>query len=250
MRKRKILYHRLVIVIIAFLLVIGLAVSAVVKVFAAFTGDDTVETVQKKPENTVDKAEEQVQKKVIVLDAGHGGYDDGSLGIDGKLEKNITLDIALKVGKYLEKEKNIEVVYVRDDDEYYWTDNNVEDLNYRVNLSYKEGADIFCSFHMNDTDEGYDIKGYEIYTLDGTYGENIAEKVLMELDKIGYSKNRGVIAQEKSTLHVIAHNSAPSILIEMGFINNTEDFAYITSEEGSNKLAKAIAQGLIKSVND
>lgn len=248
MKKRKILYHRLSIVVIAFLLVIGLGISAVVKVFAAFTGGEETEVV--KQDSETKKGEEKIEKKVVILDAGHGGYDDGSLGIDGVLEKDIALDIVLKVGKYLEKEKNIKVVYVREDDDYYWTYSNVEDLNYRVNLSDREGADLYYSFHMNDTDQGYDIRGYEIYTLDGTYGVTMAETILAELDKIDYSKNRGVIAQEISTLHVIAHNSAPSILIEMGFINNNEDFAYITSKDGSDKIAKAIAQGIIKNVKD
>lgn len=217
-----------------------------VKIFQFFEQSATLENHTH--ESIVENPKQQ-ENHVIVLDADHGGYDDGSIGFNNVLEKNITLDITLKVGGILES-KNIKVIYVRKDDDYFWTEDNVEDLDYRVGLSQKYNADFYVSLHMNDTDLGNDIKGFEVYCIKDTFGEIMANNILESINNLSFTNNRGVIAETVSSLHVIGYNSVPSVLIEMGFIHNRNDFDYITSTDGSTALAKAISDGIIRSIND
>ncbi|MGB5699226.1 N-acetylmuramoyl-L-alanine amidase family protein, partial [Muriicola sp.] len=74
---------------------------------------------------------------VVVLDAGHGGHDPGNLG-NGYMEKNIALNIVLKIGEELKKIPGIKVVYTRDDDSFV-------DLFLRGEIANKAGADLFVS---------------------------------------------------------------------------------------------------------
>ena len=82
---------------------------------------------------------ESVDPFVVVLDAGHGGHDPGNLG-NGYLEKNIALNIVLKVGELLESNKDIKVIYTRKDDTFI-------DLFVRGEIANKANADLFVSVH-------------------------------------------------------------------------------------------------------
>ena len=84
----------------------------------------------------------------VVLDAGHGGTDPGNLGSKGSgyLEKDIVLKIALEVGKLLEKDKGIEVIYTRKDDTFI-------ELHERGSIAHKAEANLFVSIHCDSFDK-------------------------------------------------------------------------------------------------
>ncbi len=88
----------------------------------------------------IDK-KQTIEKFVVVLDAGHGGHDPGNMG-NGHKEKDIALNIVLDVGKQLEKNPNIKVVYTRDKDIFV-------DLFERGQIANKANADLFVSVHCN-----------------------------------------------------------------------------------------------------
>ena len=84
--------------------------------------------------------------KVIVLDAGHGGYDTGSVSYDGVYEKDITLAIAQKIGERLQK-AGCTVAYTRTSDEVSWSNDNKDDLRTRVAIAKESGADYYIPIH-------------------------------------------------------------------------------------------------------
>lgn len=86
----------------------------------------------------------------VMIDAGHGGYDGGTIGADGTCEKDLTLELALETGKQLQKiNPDIKVVYTRTSDKITWSEDEVEDLTARVEMAKKENADYYFSFHIN-----------------------------------------------------------------------------------------------------
>lgn len=90
------------------------------------------------------------EKPLVVLDAGHGGYDVGS-EFNGVYEKNITLEITKKVGEELER-RDIPVTYTRDSDHVDWPSDELQDLEERVHISNTSGASLFISIHTNATE--------------------------------------------------------------------------------------------------
>lgn len=199
--------------------------------------------------NDTIQAETVSDTTIIVLDPGHGGYDTGSISYDGVYEKEITLDITRKVGARLEEE-GYEVVYTRTDDEVIWPSDNKEDLQTRIDIAKEADADYFISLHTNAS-SGYDdgAYGFEIY-LDGS-DETInamAEQLGNNLESLQYSQNRGIKTTEDYSLYVIDQNPVPAMLLELGFITDSEEVDYMVSEQGQEALATSIANGIISTL--
>ena len=208
-------------------------------------------------EKIVIKEEEpQEQKEVIegdrpivVLDAGHGGYDDGSVSDSKVKEKNITLAITLKLGKILE-ENNIEVVYTRTSDDVSWPSDNVADLLTRSEIANEANADYFVSIHLNYSEVAQDeVQGSEIWVRrSDSESEELAINVNKQLEALDGMISRGLKDEAESPLSVIEYNNMPSILIETGFLSNKHDTKYLSNDKNQSEMANAIAQGILKTI--
>ena len=184
-------------------------------------------------------------KETIMIDAGHGGYDVGSISNFDDYEKDINLDIALLVGKQL-KSYGYNVVYTRTSDSVSWPSDNKKDLQARCNLAQKKNADLFISIHLNSSE--YDASGYEIYCdFNNKTTVKLSNSILTQLDQLDYSYNRGLLDTNETPLYVVANNKVDAILIEAGFISDDSDLYYLKNY--TNNIAKAIAKGIKKSLN-
>jgi len=172
------------------------------------------------------------QKRSIVIDAGHGGTDCGAIG-GGIQEKNITLDIAKRVENIL-KQKGYNVKMTRIDDTYV-------SLQDRVEISEDYKPDVFVSIHVNSSVRP-EITGVETHYYHQESLE-LAQTVHSEFASSVESPNRGLF---KSKFYVINHTTAPSILIEIGFISNADERAQLISENRKQATAKSIADGIQK----
>lgn len=223
------------------------------------------------------------QKFKVVLDPGHGAHDFGAVR-GNYAEKKIVLDVALKVGELLKKDKNIDLVYTRKTDVFL-------ELRERTEIANREKADIFVSIHANAVANAPSATGTETYvmgmsknasnlevakkenaviTLEENYETHyagydpsrpesligltlmqeqfitqsieLASKVQTRFTNDANRKNRGV----KQAPYLVLHGAfMPSILIEMGFLSNSEEGAYLNSEEGKNEMARSIANAII-----
>lgn len=221
-------------------------------------------------------------KFTIVLDAGHGGKDFGTIH-HGFVEKKIALSVTLKVGKLLEKYPEINIVYTRKTDVFI-------ELKERANISNKANADLFVSIHCNGV-KNQEPFGTETFVMGLTRNATnleVAKKensvITLETDyKIKYSgfdpnnpqslaglkilqeenleqsitlaskiqdnftnvldrKNRGV---KQAPIWVLDATVMPGVLVELGFLSNKTEGTYVNSEKGQDELAKAIADGII-----
>ena len=184
-------------------------------------------------------------KETIMIDAGHGGYDVGSISNFDDYEKDINLDIALLVGKQL-KSYGYNVVYTRTSDSVSWPSDNKKDLQARCNLAQKKNADLFISIHLNSSE--YDASGYEIYCdFTNKTTVKLSNSILTQLDQLDYSPNRGLLDTNETPLYVVTNNKVDAILIEAGFISDDSDLYYLKNY--TNNIATAIAKGIKKSLS-
>lgn len=185
-------------------------------------------------------------KATIMLDAGHGGYDGGSIAYDGTCEKTYTLKIVKNLGKILTN-KGYTVVYTRTSDTVSWSNDNREDLQARCDLAKKKNADYFISLHLNASDYNDGASGYEIYCDNSNKKtKKLSNSILNSLDKLNYSTNRGLLDTNDTPLYVVTNNTVPAILIEAGFITDSDDLNYIINN--TNSLCEAIANGIANSL--
>lgn len=224
---------------------------------------------------------------VIVVDAGHGGKDPGSISHKVQ-EKDITLAIAKKLGKLLtDSIKNVKVIYTRDTDKFI-------ELHERPKIANKNKADIFISIHCNHNGsskpygsetyvmglhksngnldvakrensailyeenyektedyEGFDPNSPEAHIIFSFYQNafldqslHLASYVETQLSKRKkMNKSRGV---KQAGFLVLWKTAMPSVLIETGFISNTQERTYLVSDKGKNE----VAQSILKAVQD
>ncbi len=211
----------------------------------------------------------------IVIDAGHGGHDAGTSGPQGLAEKDLVLDVALRLGKLVEQRLGAEVVYTRSDDTFI-------PLEERTAIANRNHADLFLSIHANSS-AATEVAGVETYYLNFTNSpeamglaarENASSsKSVYELkdliqkislhDKIEESKqfaesmqtalqsftarsfpsarNRGV---RKAPFVVLIGASMPSVLAEIGFLTNPRQESLLNKPEYRQKLAESLLRGV------
>lgn len=219
------------------------------------------------------------RRKVVVIDAGHGGAKFPGATYRGVCEKDLNLKVALKLGKLIEENMDdVDVVYTRTTDCQLSSDLNA-DLQKRTSLANSKRADLFISIHANaakdpaacgtetivmgespkelsrnedvvmeyNKDEFIDMSDENqaalvrayIETMQFTYGEY--SMALARLVEKNYSAiGRHSRGVKKKLLKVLYGTDMPSILTEIGFMSNSKEFAYINSSAGQNALAKAL----------
>jgi len=213
----------------------------------------------------------------VVLDAGHGGHDQGTQGPKGLLEKDLVLDVTLRLGKLIEQGLGSEVIYTRADDTFV-------PLEGRTALANEKKADLFLSIHANSS--AYPrISGVETYYLNMTESkealalaqrenaastrsifelQELAQKIMLH-DKIDESrefasrvqaalfafssrsfpgeKNRGI---KKAPFVVLIGAQMPSVLAEIGFVTSTREEQLLKKPDYRQKIAESLYKGVSK----
>ncbi len=211
----------------------------------------------------------------VVIDAGHGGHDTGSIGPTGLLEKDVVLDVSQRLAKLIQTRLGSEVLLTRDEDKFL-------DLNVRNAVANKAGADLFISVHANSF-TNRTVRGVETYYLNFTTDpwalkvasrENAASsKTVHELqdllskialkEKIDESRefaermqgvlygglsnttkglrNRGV---RQAPLMVLIGAKMPAILAEIGFLSNPTDEKLLKSSKYRQQVAEFLYEGI------
>jgi N-acetylmuramoyl-L-alanine amidase len=175
--------------------------------------------------------------KVVVLDPGHGGVDSGTIGIQGTLEKALTLNTANLVNEKLQN-AGIKVIMTRRNDQYL-------SLPSRVGLSHYYGADAFISIHY-DSISTSSVVGHTTYYYHN-YQKSLANSIHNHLANSLTSKDRGV---RYGDYHVIRENKQPAVLLELGFLSNAAEEANVNTPYFQEMAANAISQGIDNYLSD
>ena len=223
----------------------------------------------------------------VVLDAGHGGHDSGNRG-NGYYEKKIALNIALKIGKKLEKIKGFNVIYTRKSDVFV-------ELIQRANIANKANADLFISIHcdaftsskvfgagtfvlgLHENERNFKVaqKENSVIFLEENYEKNydgfnpndpesVISLLLMQqtyLDQSIIAANsiqksfvsnlkRKDRTVKQAGFVVLKYTYMPSVLVETGFLTNSSEGAYLNSSKGQANMADALAKAIINYRDD
>jgi N-acetylmuramoyl-L-alanine amidase len=213
---------------------------------------------------------------VVAIDAGHGGHDTGTIGRYGLTEKKLTLDIAQRIARDLNLRSGIRAVMTRETDVYLT-------LPQRNEIAEKLGADVFVSIHLNSAPSS-SARGAEIYFVAPAGAERAANQemtsgdaahdfgldnrddadivhmlldvnqqavlarsealaacILEEVRDRDLLPTRSVKQKSFSVLRTI---SMPSVLVEAGFVSNSADAKFIRTEDGRNRIAHAVGEGV------
>jgi N-acetylmuramoyl-L-alanine amidase len=216
----------------------------------------------------------------IVIDAGHGGHDSGTLGPGGIEEKDVVLDIALRLGALLKQKIGADVIYTRDDDTFI-------PLETRTAIANKAQADLFISIHANSSPDSA-ARGVETYYLNFTTSadalevaarenavsdqsihqlSDLVKKIALQ-DKINESrefasdveqsmytgledgnpglKDRGV---KKAPFVVLIGANMPSILAEISFLTNPDDANELRRPQYRERIAESLYRGVSRYVD-
>lgn len=185
----------------------------------------------------------------VILDAGHGGYDIGAMN-GNTMEKDITLEMSKEIGKVLEA-NGYKVAYIREDDEVDWANNESDDLKYRVKTINESGAKLCVSIHVNSQENTNGAYGYEIWgKLKKQEVFQLSKYILDRVGTLGYSQNRGMKDQDLSPLYILENSHLPTVLFEVGFINNAQDMEYMRDGEARRLFCEKTAQGIMDSLKD
>jgi N-acetylmuramoyl-L-alanine amidase len=213
----------------------------------------------------------------VVIDPGHGGHDQGTSASNGLLEKDLVLDVSLRLGKLIEEKMGSEVVFTRSDDTFI-------PLTERTDIANRKKADLFISIHANSSPASR-VAGIETYYLNFTTSpdaldvatrENASsDKSVYELqdlvqtiakhDKVEESRSlahevqaalqsfeikANPLAKDRGTRKapfvVLIGAQMPSILAEIGFLSNQRDQTLLNKPEQRQKLAEALYKGIFK----
>lgn len=203
---------------------------------------------EKTIDNNVKKSATQI---TVVIDAGHGGDDDGAIGINGLKEKDINLAIAKEIAA-LAKTRNINVVLTRNTDELPGAFNNVNAaLRQRVNIASNSNADLFISLHVNSGLKGENKNGIGAFIAAKNENNLIrsqifASALLDELTNSGLSVMRNINQRKDKGVWVLDANPLPAVLLELGFITNEGDAAFISNPKNQEKMANEILDAIVK----
>lgn len=167
----------------------------------------------------------------IMLDAGHGGYDNGA-SYNGRLEKNDTLALTLAVGEILAAQ-GYDVEYTRTDDVY---DSPLQ----KARIGNESEADFFVSIHRNSSPTPNQYNGVQTLVYnDAGIKADMARRVNKELEMVGF---RNINVSVRPELAVLRRTKMPAILIEAGFINSDKDNELFDTR--FSEIAEAIATGI------
>ena len=219
---------------------------------------------------------------VIVIDAGHGGKDPGCIGVLGTREKNIALDVALKLGNLIETNmRGVKVVYTRTTDRFV-------ELYKRTQIANEAGGKLFISIHCNSmAHKPSRMNGFEIYLLRPNRSEDAVaiasrENAVIQLEE-GYKERYQKLTEEEFIIvtmaqsaymkqseqfaecaansmakrlriknsgvkqagfYVLVWASMPNVLVELGYLSNRNEEELLRSEAGQDRIVDALFRGI------
>ena len=208
-----------------------------------YTFEGIIKDYDKKVKAVVQVSKKQVEKFIVCINPARGGSDSGNIGPTGLKEKDVNLDVALRLGKLLEKE-NIQVVYTRSGDSVTWNSSN--EIQERINIANNAKADLLVTISCNSyTSET--TNGIETFYLKGSdKGKELAEYVQTQLVGKTAALDRGI---KESDFNSLKLSNAPGVLGTLGFITNKSEEGKLKTTEYKDKLALAFAEAVKKYIS-
>lgn len=225
-----------------FLLIFVLIFSVVSGIFI-FNGDFTF------------TSSKSVTKPIVILDAGHGGFDGGAVAGDGTVEKDINLNLTLNVSEMLAF-SGYDVILTRNSDTGTEEDptatiskRKVSDLKNRLSLINKYENAIFVSLHLNkfttSTANGAQVFYSKNNEKSSALGQTIQNSIVEKLQP----DNQRVIKQGTKSTYLLYNAKIPAVIVECGFLSNKAELKKLKDEKYQREMSYAIFCGILNYIN-
>lgn len=188
----------------------------------------------------------------VAIDAGHGGFDSGKVGVDGTLEKDLNLQIAQKL-ELLLTAADVQVIMIRTTDTALSKDGSSnlkrQDMINRCASMNESKADCVISIHQNSYPDS-SVDGAQVfYYTNSTSGKKLAsliqQKLIHTVDPSNHRKEKS-----NDNYFLLKNVSAPIVIVECGFLSNPEESKKLVDDTYQHKLAWAIHLGVMQYLND
>lgn len=190
-------------------------------------------------------------EKIIIIDAGHGGEDSGAVGVNGVLEKDLNLQLALEIGRIFE-EKGYIVVYTRTDDRLLYTEEQniygirkISDLKNRVKVAERYPDSIFISIHMNSFGSSK-YSGLQVYYSDNKDESRVLADTIQNRVVSDIQKDNKRVPKAGSDMYILDNVNNTAVLIECGFLTNEAECKKLSEKEYQKELSFSIVCGIIE----
>lgn len=197
---------------------------------------------------TVKEEESSAGEKIVVVDAGHGGFDSGKVGINDALEKDINLAIAEKLKEMLEK-RNIQVVMTREDDNGLYDENEEnkkqQDMKRRCTMINESGAAAAVSIHQNSyTEES--IHGPQVFYYETSAKAKELALVLQGSLNESLQIDRPREIKANDSYYLLRKTAVPTVIVECGFLSNGAEAAKLITDTYQQQVAQAVCEGIVQ----
>lgn len=197
------------------------------------------------------RVETTPERFCVVIDAGHGGTDPGKVGVDGSLEKDINLQIARKLQRFLVM-ADVDVVLTRDSDAGLYDEDapnkKVQDMKNRVGIIEDKKPDLTVSIHQNSYHEEYVHGAQVFYYANSEESKELAEQIQQVMIKELNPDNTRQ-AKANDSYYLLKKTSSPIVIIECGFLSNHEEAQKLSSDLYQEKTAWAIHLAIMQYLN-
>ena len=187
----------------------------------------------------------------VIIDAGHGGEDGGAVAYDGSLEKDFNLDIALKLQDVLEL-YGFNVVMTRTEDVMTCDDNlktqrqkKVSDIRNRLELINKFDNAIFVSIHQNKFSDSNQEGTQVFYSPVNLNSKKLADCIQNSVVSNIQRNNKRKTKKSGTEIFLLYHSVVPSVMVECGFLSNSNDLLKLKTDAYKMKIATLVADGII-----
>lgn len=194
---------------------------------------------------------QQTAPRTVILDAGHGGEDPGAVSdYSGLKEKDVNLNIVMLIKDLLEKD-NYKVILTRDSDQLIYSDEtqNIlqkrrEDLTRRKQIMDESGADIVVSIHLNKFAQTKYHGAQVFFPPNSPDSQKLANEIQNSIRLNADNANDRVALVKKDQIMILKNLKTTTVIVECGFLSNSEEEKKLGTEEYQNKLAQAIKGGI------
>lgn len=190
-------------------------------------------------------------RRRVVIDAGHGGFDPGKIGVNGELEKDINLSIALWLKMFLEA-NDVEVVLTRQNQEGLYdadaSNKKIQDMERRVVLIEQAQPELTVSIHQNSYPESYVHGAQTFYHAESRTGKELASMLQTRLVQDLEPENTRQIKAD-SSYYLLKHTSCPVVIVECGFLSNEAEARRLADSYFQEKVAWSLHLGILQYLN-
>lgn len=203
----------------------------------------------------VDVSVKNLKYKTVIIDAGHGGPDGGTNAKDGTLEKDINLQIAHKVNGLL-MSMGVETVMIRTDDISVHDDNaetirekKISDIKNRLSVLNNTDNAVFVSIHQNHFSQEKYSGTQVFYSKNNPDSRILADCIRQSVITGLQPENSRETKQSGQEIYLLNHAENPAVMVECGFLSNTEETEKLKNEDYQRKLAFFLALGILDFIN-